>query len=370
MAPPLLCGVSDVWEEALDALSADRLSAVVLAGTHSWSGSTFERLGPRPLVPVALAPLVSYSLRWLERAGVRRVTICANGTTRAIEAALADSDFGVDLEYYKDSTPRGAAGCVRDAGLSTEASTLVVLDGTAVPVVDFEELMACHRASGAALTAVVHGDRHTPSAPPSPGGVYVFDRRVLDHVAGAGFQDIKENLIPRLRRAGERVAAYLSGGFCPHVLDARTYLAVNEWMLQRLAGESDGDHGPLVDADAFVDPAARLVGPVQLGPGVRVERGATIVGPTSIGPDSVVCRNALVSRSAVWSECVVGDGAVVHGCIVGDEAVVPSRTRLFNAVRAHEGRGPVAARPGSRLPASTPLSSLRPEPPPPMHAAV
>jgi len=40
-----------------------------------------------------------------------------------------------------------------------------------------------------------------------PAGVYVFERRALEHVASTGFQDIKENLIPRLHRAGERAGA-------------------------------------------------------------------------------------------------------------------------------------------------------------------
>ncbi|HZM53218.1 MAG TPA: sugar phosphate nucleotidyltransferase, partial [Vicinamibacteria bacterium] len=99
-------------------MSAPKISAVVLAGTHRWSGSSFERLAPRPLVPVALAPLISYPLEWLADAGVRRATICANGTTRDIEAAFGDGrPLGMELSYYKDSTPRGAAGCARDAGL-------------------------------------------------------------------------------------------------------------------------------------------------------------------------------------------------------------------------------------------------------------
>jgi NDP-sugar pyrophosphorylase family protein len=311
-------------------MSADGLSAVVLAGTHPWSGSSFERLAPRPLVPVALQPLISYSLRWLLQGGIKHATICANGTTRAIEAALGNGgDLDMELSYYQDSTPRGPAGCVRDAGVRTGSQTLVVTDGTAIPTVDLAELLASHYASGAAVTAVVH--RENPhSAPPSPGGVYVFERRALDHVGANGFQDIKENLIPRLHRAGERVVAH--EGFCPHVLNAQTYLAVNHWMLQRLAHAGESVGGILLHPTASVDPGARLVGPVLLGPGVRVEAGATLVGPVSIGGASVVGPGALVARSVLWSRCVVGQGSVVHGCVVGNDAVVPPVARLFNLV--------------------------------------
>jgi mannose-1-phosphate guanylyltransferase len=320
-------------------MGADDIAAVVLAGTHHWSGSTFERLAPRPLVPVALAPLISYPLTWLRGGGVSRATICVNGPTLVVEAALGDGgDLDMTLAYYQDDTPRGAAGCVRDAGLPLGASTLVVTGATAIPTVEFGDLLAFHRESGAAVTAVVH--RESASAAPSPGGVYVFERRVLEHVAGTGFQDIKENLIPRLRRVGEPVVAYEIGGLCRHVLNAQTYLAVNEWMLQRLDHEQD--IAGLLHPAARVELGARLVGPVQLGAAARVEAGATIVGPTTIGAGSTVRRNALVARSVVWSQCDVGEGSVVHSCVVGNDAVIAPGTRLFNCVRSQDQASPVA----------------------------
>jgi NDP-sugar pyrophosphorylase family protein len=326
-------------------MSADAVSAVVLAGSHHWSGSVFETLAPRPLVPVALEPLISYSLRWLRGAGIREATICANGTTRPIAQALGGGGaLGMDLAYYEDPTPRGAAGCVRDAGLRAAAGTLVVTDGTAIPTVDLDDLIGRHRASGAAVTAVVHRDG-APGGGRAPGGVYVFDRRALDLVAQSGFQDIKEKLIPRLHQAGEKVMAYDTGGACPHVFDARTYLAVNHWMLLRLSAD---DARRLVDPGACIEPGARLLGPVQVAAGARVESGATVVGPTSIGTGTVVARNALLACSTAWEDCLVGEGAVVHGCVLGDQAVVRPADWLFNVVRSRE-QSP-AARPAGANP--------------------
>ena len=311
-------------------MSADAVSAIVLAGSHRWSDSVFETLAPRPLVPVALEPLIAYSLKWLRSGGIREATICANGTTRSIAAALGGGDtLGMDLGYYEDRTPRGAAGCVRDAGLLGEAPTLVVTDGTAIPTVDLGDLIARHRDSGAAVTAVVHREA-SPVGGRTPDGVYVFDRRALDLVAGSGFQDIKEKLIPRLHQAGEKVMAYDAGAACPHVFDARTYLAVNQWMLLRMSA----DHtSRLVDPEACIEPGARLLGPVQVAAGARVESGATVVGPTSIGAGTVIARNALLACSTAWEDCLVGEGAVVHGCVLGDQAVVRPADWLFNVVR-------------------------------------
>jgi mannose-1-phosphate guanylyltransferase len=354
--PAASCWLRAGRVEVENVMSAQRLSAVVLAGTHHWNGSGFERLAPRPLLPVAGSPLIAYSLRWLRAAGVRRVAVCGNGTTPALEAALGDGrELDLELGYHQDPTPRGPAGCVRDAVQDLGWDALVVASGTAIPTVDLAGLLAFHEATGAALTAVAHAEP-SAAAPPTPGGVYVFARRALDHVAAAGFQDIKEGLIPRLHRAGERVLAYPGAGCCPQVVDAQTYLAVNEWVLERLGG------GDLHHPSARVDPGACLVGPVRLGRGVRVEAGATIVGPTSIGAETRIAQGALVARSALWSRCVVEAGAVVHGCVVGDDAAVPAGSRLFNVVRE-----PLSAAPGrlgiswwpARTPAPPPAERLR-----------
>jgi lipopolysaccharide/colanic/teichoic acid biosynthesis glycosyltransferase/NDP-sugar pyrophosphorylase family protein len=317
-------------------MGGESVSGVVLAGSHRWNGSSFERLAPRPLLPVALAPLISYSLRWLRAGGVRSATICANGATRLIETACGDGrELEMDLHYFQDSTPRGPAGCVRDAGMRSDA--VVVTDGTAIPTVDLAQVLASHEASGAAVTAVVHREG-SRQARPTPTGVYVFERRALEHIAESGFQDIKETLIPRLHRAGERVVAHESHEICPHVFDAQTYVAANQWMLQRLAREEQATGEILLYPDARVDQGARLVGPVQVGPGAHIRSGATIVGPTSIGCGAVVGRNALVARSVLWSRSVVGEAAVVHGCVVGEGAAVARAARLFNVVRPQQAQ--------------------------------
>jgi mannose-1-phosphate guanylyltransferase len=129
-------------------------------------------------LPVALQPLVTYALRWMASGGLRGATICANTEARSIRATLKGSACGLRLDYLEDWSPRGAAGCVRDAGVKTDANTFVVADGTAVPVVDLVELLDGHQASRAAITVVVGADS---AGRLRPNGIYVFDRRAFFH---------------------------------------------------------------------------------------------------------------------------------------------------------------------------------------------
>ena len=130
--------------------------------------------------------------------------------------------------------PRGAGGSDRDAAAASDSDTFVVADGTAIPNVALPALLAAHRASGAAVTVVVHAEERGegPAGLQVPCGIYIFSRRALDVVPSRGFYDIKESLIPLLHRSGERVVAYSTETPCARVLGVSSYLAVNEWMVE------------------------------------------------------------------------------------------------------------------------------------------
>ncbi len=323
----------------------EKVKGLVLAGTYQWGETAFETLLPRPLVPVALAPLISYTLEWLRDGGVLDATICANSAGRAVREHFGDGqDLGMTIGYYEDWSPRGPAGCARDASRQSNAETFIIADGSVVPTVNLEGLLETHAVCQAAVTVLVHHEPGAERSNVAPGGIYIFDRRVFDQIPATGFQDIKETLIPKLYRAGERIVTHTAYGACPRVLNARTYLAVDHWMVERLARRQGSleNHElrgeALVHTSARVDDAARLVGPVLIGPDVTIRAGATVVGPATIGASSTIDEGALVSRSVAWSRCGIGAGAVVDRCLLADEAVVERNANVFSALRAPERR--------------------------------
>ncbi len=319
---------------------SEGLWGVVLAGAYPKRRSLFERLRPRPLLPVALRPVVSYPLRWLCEADVSGVTVCLNGASREVRQAVeAESGLRCPVSFREDPTPRGTAGVVRDAGGDTAAGTLLVVDATAMPDLDPQALLELHRGERAAVTVVVRRKGGLAVAGLSPLGVYVLDRRALDFVPSQGFHDIKETLLPRLHEAGERIAMLETDGTGPRIVDAETYLAANERFIGR-AVEGDVPAGflrsghALLHASARVLPGARLVGPVIVGPEAVIGDGATIVGPTAIGAGCQVGPGAVVSRSVLWDRCAVGADALVDRCLVADGTVVPEGAELYGALRA------------------------------------
>jgi NDP-sugar pyrophosphorylase family protein len=337
-----------------------RIHGIVLAGSYPWRNAPLERLLPRPLLPVAHQPLISYTLRWLFEAGVRSVTICVNAASRRVQAELPAHTTGWPaLEYSYDAEPRGPAGCARDAALGTGAETFVVADGAAIPTVSLAELLLAHGASRRAATVAVHargagrGEKRRAAA---PAGVYVFERGAFDLVPARGFQDVKEHLVPRLYAAGETLVPQEVGGPSPRVLDLHTYVAANHWATRRLALGGRvlagyAAHGEaLVHHTATVSAHSRLVGPVLVGPHCRVMEGATLVGPTVLGTGCIVDPEAVVSRSVAWNRCTVGTHAMVDGSVLADDARVVPGSRLAGAVHVPRRRREVLAlRLGTRL---------------------
>jgi NDP-sugar pyrophosphorylase family protein len=333
-------------------VESSHITGILLAGTHPWTNGTFDSLMPRTLLPVAHRPLISYGLSWLHRQGIREVAVCGNRETRILQSRLARHvPLGMTVSYHEDPMPRGAAGSARDAAVLSGADTFVVADGTAIPNVDLSDLLSKHRSSGACVSVVFHSEARRNGNPALhvPSGIYVFERRAFAQVPPHGFCDIKERLIPLLYDAGERIVAYEASTAIPRVLDASTYIAVNEWMVEQLVRNDVTDDGyvrtayGLVHRDAFVAEDACLVGPVLVGPGAQIESGAVVVGPTSIGREATIGRGVMISRSAVWRRSVVGEGATVDRCILADDAVVESGTQISRGVINAEGRSEAEA---------------------------
>jgi NDP-sugar pyrophosphorylase family protein len=129
------------------------------------------------------------------------------------------------------------------------------------------------------------------------------------------------------------------------VLDSLSYIAVNHWMVERLADLPKEPEGfitfgdTLAHASARIALDARFVGPALIGPDVRIEEGATIVGPVSIGAGCHIGRGALVSRSVLWTRCEVGDRATVDRSILADGVAVPPGTQMFSEVSVQDQQG-------------------------------
>lgn len=321
--------------------------AIVLAGAHLWRQDSFESLCPRPLLPVANTTLIAYVLEWLRDAGITHVTICANDAAAVLRSRIGDGRaHGLDVHYYEDRIPRGPAGCCRDAAALTTAEEYIVVDGSIIPNVDLRALLWSHEMSRAAATVVVSSRppvADTVDTDLSPTGIYILARHVLEQVSPTGYHDIKEMLIPHLHRSGEPVLAHPEKRPSPRVYGLGSYLAVQEWMLATLS-QADGTPEDYewrgqacVHRGAQVAAGARLIGPVMVGPGTRLEPESIITGPSVLGSGCSVGHQSVVARSVIWDNCRIGTNTTVNQCLVASGAVLGSDATRYGVICRADG---------------------------------
>jgi NDP-sugar pyrophosphorylase family protein len=300
-------------------------AAIILAGAHVWSDDDLSAIAPRLLLPVANTPLVEHILAWLGRAAVRRVVFCHNDVAGNLWDTLGTgADTGFEFYYCIDREPRGPAGCCRDASHVVRAARYVVVEGSILPRFELADALAQHLRSRASATVVVTPDVQSRSSDDqwSPVGVYIFEVGALADVPAAGFQDIKEMLLPRLHRQNERVLTHITDRVYPRISGIEEYFAVHAYMLSQICAGGAmpagylRTNGTCRHSTALMGASVDVVGPVMLGPGSRVERGVALIGPTVLGRNCLIEQGCVVQRSILWHDCALGARARVNRCLL------------------------------------------------------
>jgi NDP-sugar pyrophosphorylase family protein len=140
------------------------VEAIILAGGKA------ERMGdaaggrPKALVDVAGRPLVAYQIGRLAAAGATRVIMsCLAGQGSAFTEEL--DGLGVEIVCAEEPERLGRGGGIKFAAKQrTETGDVFAMNGDELVDVDFDALLAKHRAAGAAATVAV-------ARPASPFGV-------------------------------------------------------------------------------------------------------------------------------------------------------------------------------------------------------
>jgi mannose-1-phosphate guanylyltransferase len=306
---------------------------------------------PKPLVPVANRPLISYPLAMLRRGGIREAIVtCAYRAEELREGIERLGAVGVAVEFVEETEPLDTAGAVRNALASAE-EPFIVMNGDQIIDVDVRALLQLHTTRGADLSIVV---RRVPDVsayglvpcdnegrvkefgekrPLDPtgqnlinAGMYVFNPDVLEQIPEGERYSNERQLFPGLIREGRPVFAFQMNenaywadvGTPANYLEANRDLLDGAWADVNLATAADG---------AEVSPEARLKGPISLAEGCRIGRG-TEVGPhvsvgegATIGEQAVVRNSILCPRSSVGGGCRLANVVVRPGHRVADGTV-------------------------------------------------
>jgi NDP-sugar pyrophosphorylase family protein len=197
------------------------MKAVILAGGKGTRLKPYTTVIPKPLVPLGEKAIIDILITRLKKCGVEEVFICLNHFAEIIMAFLGDgSRFGIKINYSLEDEPLGTVAPVKL--IRNLPDNFLVMNGDLLTDLDFRELYDRHVSHQSLLTVSIYhrksridfgvldldeagskvtGFREKPEYSFNVSmGVYVMNRKVLDHVPSGkpyGFDDLMLGLLDK-----------------------------------------------------------------------------------------------------------------------------------------------------------------------------
>ncbi len=319
------------------------MQALVLAGGEGTRLRPLTLTLPKPVIPLAGRPFLTFMLDWLRRHGVDDVLLSCGYRSDDVERVLGDSYRGMRLRYVVEEEPLGTAGPLRlaaDSGVL--ADRVLVLNGDTLTDLDLTAEIALHADKDAAATLALVAVEDTSSygvvpcaddgsveaflekqSGPAPtnrinAGAYVLERSVVDMVPAGRAVSIEREVFPELVDKG--LYGYLADGYWIDIGTPERYL---EATYDLLAGRVESELPPR-------DETASLVYDGCITSGARIGPMAVLGRHCSVGDHSLVERAVLHDSVRVGHRCeivesVVAEGArIEEGARIGPDAIVGS----------------------------------------------
>ena len=315
---------------------------------------------PKPVMPLAGRPFLSFMLDWVHSHGAEEVILSCGFMSDAVKSVLGDIYDGMRLRHVTEDEPLGTAGPVRlayDEGLLEER--FLVLNGDVLTDIDLTAELEQHERTGARATLALYPVEETSSYGVVPtdddgqvtefiekgggeaptnrinAGAYVLERDVVESIPAGRAVSFEREVFPsligdgslRLRRRRildrHRDARALSRGHLGPAGGARALDAAAA-RRDRLAHLPELPRWPARTwarraCWGVTAPWARM-----LASSARCSTSGCIVGADAAVIESVLAERVRVGeRARVGPDAMVGANAVIEA----DAVVGPGRSR-------------------------------------------
>jgi mannose-1-phosphate guanylyltransferase len=335
------------------------VQALVLAGGQGTRLRPLTYTTPKPVMPLAGRPFLTFMLDWLRGHGVGEAILSCGFMSDGVREVLGDVYGGMRLRYAVEQEPLGTAGPVRlalDQGILEER--LLVLNGDVLTDMDLTAEVEQHERTGARCTLALIEVDDTASYGVVPtaddgrveaflektdgevptnrinAGAYVLEREVVEALVPAGRAvSFEREVFPRL--VGDGLYGWAASGYWIDIGTPERYL---EATYDLLSGAVESTLPPR-------DETGSLIGDGCLTSGAHIGPQTVLGAHCSVGSDSSVERSVLHDRVLVGADCRVRDAVLAEGVRVGDGAriepgaMVGARARIeAGAVVASDAR--------------------------------
>jgi mannose-1-phosphate guanylyltransferase len=331
--------------------------AILLVGGQGTRLRPLTEGTPKPMLPIAGAPITEHQLAKARDAGIDRIILATSYLADVFEPYFGDgSAFGVELIYAIEETPLGTGGAIANAGaylLSKADEPITVFNGDVLSGHDLAAQIKQHLDTDADLTLYLTevADARAYGCVPSDAdgrvtgflekmpnpvtnrinaGCYIFRRSVIAQIPKDVVISVERETFPQLLESGANVRAFVDTSYW---IDLGTTQALVTGSRDLVLGVVESGAVPprtghaLISPHAEIDTSALIGGGSAIGAGCRIEAGALISG--SVLLDGVVVgRAAHIFDSYIGANAQIGTGADLRGVAIGDGEQIDAGAHL------------------------------------------
>src|SRR3954470_2658602 len=307
------------------------MQALVLAGGEGTRLRPLTLTTPKPVMPLAGRPCLSFMLDWLARHGIDEALISLGYRADDVERVLGDDHRGMRLRYVVEDEPLGTAGPLRlaaDEGLLS--GRVLVLNGDCLTDLDLTAMLRRHEETHATGTIALAAVEDTASygvvptaasgaveafleKQPGPAptnrinaGTYILEPAVVEMIEAGRAGASERKIFPRL--VGHGLHGF---PFDDYWIDIGTPERSLEAPSDLLAGRVESDLPPRDETDSLIYEGCITSG-ARIGP-------LTVVGRhCSVGDRSTVERAVLLDDVRVGHDCTITEAVIGTGARLGD----------------------------------------------------
>ncbi|MDQ3934590.1 MAG: NDP-sugar synthase [Actinomycetota bacterium] len=314
------------------------MQALVLAGGEGTRLRPLTLTVPKPVMPLAGRPFLTFMLDWLASHGVDDAILSCGYRSEGVRRVLGDIYDGMRLRYVIEEEPLGTAGPVRlaaDEGVL--ADRFLVLNGDTLTDFDLSAEIEQHARTGAEGTLALYGVKDTASygvVPTDPGGrveeflekidnpptnrinagAYVLERSVVERIEPGRASSFEREVFPRMASEGV-LYGYMAEGYWIDIGTPERYLEATYDLLGR-------------DVESRLPPSDETGSLIYSG---------SITSGARIGPQSVVGSHCVVGERSVVERSVLHENVRVGADCTIEAAVLAEGVRMEDGARVCEG---------------------------------
>jgi NDP-sugar pyrophosphorylase family protein len=285
---------------------------VLGAGLGTRLKALTQNYRPKPLIPVANRPLITYAFDHLRSAGVTRFVVNTHWRAEAYGEAFPQPVYeGLSIEFRHEwPEVLETAGGIKNVDDLLGSQPFWVYNGDILSTLPLAPAIQAHEESGDEVTLVLRSNNGPLQISFDP-----QSRRIVD---------IGQRMESELEPAYLFTGIYLVNPAFLARIPAATKLSVIQVFCDmiragdRLGGVviDDGEWFDLGTRDQYLAVHESLGTGPWIDPTAKIAPDATITGASAIGAHAVVGSGACIHNSLVWDRAEVDPGAALTRCIV------------------------------------------------------